>query len=333
MRIWLLFLLNFYLSYTKLPSYNIDRSKITVSGLSSGGAMSVQFHVAFSSIVKGAAVFAGIPYFCAQSNPAIATTTCMISPALIPLEALILEAKTLAATDWIDSLENLEESKVFLFSGTKDTVVYQGVMDNLFLMYEKLGANITKNFDIPAEHSFPTDNFGNLCDTLSEPYINNCNYNGAYEALKVLYGEINSPIASKGENLKEFDQDYYFEYGSSLNSVGYLYIPDACQKGEKCGLHVSFHGCQQTIDDIGLDFVTKIGLNELAEANNLIILYPQVERSDIYPLNPEGCWDWWGYSDTALTLNHYVTREGTQMSAIYEMIKDLGANFELLQQI
>ena len=31
------------------------------------------------------------------------------------------------------------------------------------------------------------------------------------------------------------------------------------------------------------------GYNGLAEANNLIILYPQVQTST---LNPSGCWDW-----------------------------------------
>ena len=41
-----------------LGPYNI--SDITISGLSSGGFMTVQLHVAFSSLFKAAAVFAGV---------------------------------------------------------------------------------------------------------------------------------------------------------------------------------------------------------------------------------------------------------------------------------
>ncbi len=38
------------------------------------------------------------------------------------------------------------------------------------------------------------------------------------------------------------------------------------------------------------------GLNEIAESNDFIIVYPQVSSSYILPLNPYGCFDWWGYS-------------------------------------
>jgi hypothetical protein len=41
----------------KLLPYNV--SKITVSGISSGGAMAVQLHVSFSSLIEGVGVVAG----------------------------------------------------------------------------------------------------------------------------------------------------------------------------------------------------------------------------------------------------------------------------------
>ena len=34
----------------------------------------------------------------------------------------------------------------------------------------------------------PTVNEGNLCSTSEDPYINRCNYDGAYEAMNVIYG-------------------------------------------------------------------------------------------------------------------------------------------------
>jgi poly(3-hydroxybutyrate) depolymerase len=58
------------------------------------------------------------------------------------------------------------------------------------------------------------------------------------------------------------------------------------------------HGCQQTVGDIGTEFVEHIGMNEVAEANDLFVLYPQAIKSYVNPSNPEGCWDWWGYTDS-----------------------------------
>ncbi len=59
-----------------LPAFNADIKETSVSGLSSGGFMAVQFDVAYSSIIKGAGVIAGGPYFCARGNLNTATTVC-----------------------------------------------------------------------------------------------------------------------------------------------------------------------------------------------------------------------------------------------------------------
>src|SRR5215212_3823175 len=48
------------------PVPNLDRSAITVSGLSSGGFMAHQFHIAFSNLVTGAGVIAGGPFRCVE---------------------------------------------------------------------------------------------------------------------------------------------------------------------------------------------------------------------------------------------------------------------------
>ena len=37
------------------------------------------------------------------------------------------------------------------------------------------------------------------------------------------------------------------------------------------------------------------GYNEVADLNNIIILYPQTQPS-IMNGNPNGCFDWWGYA-------------------------------------
>jgi hypothetical protein len=65
-----------------------------------------------------------------------------------------------------------------------------------------------------------------------------------------------------------------------LYKEGYVYVPDSCMSNgtnsNNCQLHVSFHGCEQTIDDIGQQFLLETGYNRWAAVNNLIILYPQV---------------------------------------------------------
>lgn len=46
-----------YCDTVSLPSFNININDTSVSGLSSGGYMAVQMHIAFSSIMKGAGKF------------------------------------------------------------------------------------------------------------------------------------------------------------------------------------------------------------------------------------------------------------------------------------
>src|SRR4051794_11448397 len=59
-----------------LPAYNVDPAETSVSGLSSGGYMAVQFGIAYSATVRGAGVVAGGPYYCAQGDQNKATSIC-----------------------------------------------------------------------------------------------------------------------------------------------------------------------------------------------------------------------------------------------------------------
>ena len=48
------------------PTFDIDASRITVSGVSSGAYMAGQLHVAHSAAISGAGLIAGGPYWCAS---------------------------------------------------------------------------------------------------------------------------------------------------------------------------------------------------------------------------------------------------------------------------
>ena len=60
-----------------LPGLAASTDDVTVSGISSGGYMAVQFQVAYSGIVRGAGVVAGGPYYCAEGSVRRALGNCM----------------------------------------------------------------------------------------------------------------------------------------------------------------------------------------------------------------------------------------------------------------
>ena len=71
---------------TPLPQLVIDPAQTTVSGLSSGGFMAVQLHVAYSATFrKGAGIIAGGPFYCAEGSVLNATGRCMAHNGSIPV--------------------------------------------------------------------------------------------------------------------------------------------------------------------------------------------------------------------------------------------------------
>lgn len=71
-----------------------------------------------------------------------------------------------------------------------------------------------------------------------------------------------------------------------------------------------------------LKFATLSGYIELAEKNNLMILFPQTWVSaQNYPYNPKGCWDWFG-----ATGPDYATNKGVETSWLIQYIKKIQTN-------
>ena len=125
-----------------LPSnLSLDPS-LTASGLSSGSFMGHQFHVAFSSDVVGAALFAGGPYYCAQASLTLAEDRCMRFGDNIPLDELHALTVSGSMVGNIDNPENLAGDPIFVFSGTADTVVDQSVGRSLANHYSSFNSNV-----------------------------------------------------------------------------------------------------------------------------------------------------------------------------------------------
>jgi hypothetical protein len=326
------------LALDPLPSYNADLSQTSVSGLSSGAYMAVQFHVAYSSMVRGAGVIAGGPYNCAKGSAWRATHNCMRPDSFNPVpdvQNLVIITDKLARAHDIDSPGNLAKSKVWLFSGTKDTIVMQPVMDALHRYYEHYvrPADLLYKRDLPAGHGMIVgDKSASACSVSGSPYINNCSYEAALHLLEHIYGSGNPQSRKLSGTFVQFDQREFLDgdaYSHSMRDSGYAYIPSSCTS-TRCKVHVAFHGCLQHIDAIGDEFYKKAGYNEWADSNNMIVLYPQtIARFGWnwkafwtwkYIINPNACWDWWGYDDA-----NYYKKSGSQMMAIKKMLDRLGS--------
>jgi len=199
----------------KLGSYKVDLSQTTVSGLSAGAFMAVQFQVAFSSTVAGVGVVAGGPYFCAQGPTIsfIAAFNCtgffVPNPAIPDPAALLSQTNTFAQQGKIDSLSNLTKAKIYLFSGLSDKTVPSSVIDaarRYFLLAGVPASNLEYQHDVDAGHAFITQDFGNACPTSNSPFINKCNFDQAGAILKHLYGALTPPSAQPDGQLIQFDQ-------------------------------------------------------------------------------------------------------------------------------
>lgn len=139
-----------------------------------------------------------------------------------------------------------------------------------------------------------------------------------------LYGELDAPSDASEDHLIAIEQHVWVEEaGGSLAESGFAYVPVSCQQGESCQVHVSFHGCNQFVGADGVDkqYVLKAGFNRWAESNHLVVLYPQTQASNISPFNPQGCWDWWGYTGA-----DYATREGVQLKAVKALVMKLAGD-------
>jgi len=99
-----------------------------------------------------------------------------------------------------------------------------------------------------------------------------------------------------------------------------LYVPPQCKADVSvCSVHVNFHGC------IDLEWAHRrawsnhLSLNEYAQANDIIVLYPQAKGT--YEGAGVGCWNWVSYDDDPL----FDTRDGYEAGMVASLLSDLQA--------
>jgi poly(3-hydroxybutyrate) depolymerase len=308
----------------RLPQLAVDPAAVTVSGISAGGYMAVQFHVAHSALVRGAGIVAAGPYLCAEGSLRHALGRCMQGDEEIPTARLLETTSQLGLEGAIDPIGGLADDRVWIFHGAADPVVRAPVVDALEAYYRALVSpeQVVRVEHPQAGHTFPSRAAAaSPCAASESPFVGNCELDGARALLEHLYGPFVDGSAARPAGLAEFDQRPYSASSGSaaLAEDGWLYVPAACRAGAAatCRLHVVFHGCKQGASFVGDQFVQRAGYLEIAESNRVVLLFPQIEPS-FQPLNPNGCWDWWGYEGEA-----YATQAGAQVRAVRSMIADL----------
>jgi poly(3-hydroxybutyrate) depolymerase len=315
-----------------LPSLNLEPEATTVSGLSSGAFMAVQLQVAFSSAISGAGIVAGGPYDCADQSLWRALFVCM-DPFFVDADpdSSFESMKALAAENRIDPLQDILHDRLYLFHGKADDTVARSTMDALRQTYKLLGvtaANVIYVTDVDVGHGFVVEQGPVACDATRPDFLIDCDFDQAGDILNQLYGDLTPPVDARDQGFVIFDQAGYTEGAPGMDDLAFVYVPADCAAGERCRLHIALHGCQQGRQVIGENYARLTGYNQWAEANRIVVLYPQALRIlapwyNWFSGNPNGCWDWWGYSGP-----DYLSRTAPQMSAVARMAAALGAPFE-----
>ncbi len=308
----------------ELRAYDIGSTY--VSGVSSGGYLADQLHVAHSATFEGAGIFSAGAYDCAQGSVNTALYACMDTymPRRTPAQLEQL-TRDRAAAGRVDPVANLAGDPVWLHHGGNDQTVDRAVNDDLATYHRDFGANVSYDTSSAAGHAWVSPLGEVACASTASPYVNNCGDDPQRAMLTHLFGAPVQPAttAPLDGTLVRFDQNRHAPGGNaaavSMGKDGFAYVPKACDSGTggPCRLMVALHGCRQTYGQIGDAFMRQAHLNEYADTNRMIVLYPQATTSLD---NPRGCWNWWGYGGDT----HYADKSGRQITAIMSMVRQSG---------
>ena len=95
------------------------------------------------------------------------------------------------------------------------------------------------------------------------------------------------------------------------------YVPSGCSaEPSKCRLHVNYHGCTGVKWAKRLSWVRNLDLNEYAEANDIVVLYPQARGSKAVGT---GCWNWVSYKNDP----QFDTKLGRELRTVTNIAADL----------
>ena len=316
-----------------LPKLGTELPATSVSGLSSGAYMAGQIEIAHSKDIVGAGIVAGGPFACAESplasafpywptavaqNGTQALLRCMKTTMGTPdPDRLVTRAKELAEKGEIDPLSALARHNVYLYSGDNDATVTRPVVKAAKRFYDLAGVPASNVTFVTGDggHAFITEEGGAACGVSEPPYVSDCDYDQARAILGWIYGPLEPSSDAAQGAFVVFDQENFSDGGDGFAGEGVVYVPASCRTAPGCRVHVSLHGCGQSREKIGDTFIRDSGFARIADTNRIVMLFPQISAS---AYNPEGCWDWWGYTGL-----DFLGKDAAQINAIWSMVEHL----------
>ena len=238
-----------------------------------------------------------------------------------------------SALGTIDPISNLAGAPVWLFHGLSDATLKAPIANANAAFYATFGADLVYNNSTDANHAWISPLGANPCTVSAAPYTSSCA--GMDPQLSFLSHLLRRPIApavaTPTGTLTPFSQDSYTlaKWGLdasmlSMDTTGYVYVPPACAGSNAstvCDLIMVLHGCEQSVSIVGQALIQQAHMNEYADSNNLILVYPQtIALVEGVVLNPKACWDWWGFlGDDDL----YAVHGSYQMEVLMNMINSM----------
>mmetsp|Transcript_38016 Transcript_38016/g.73639 ORF Transcript_38016/g.73639 Transcript_38016/m.73639 type:complete len:410 (+) Transcript_38016:62-1291(+) len=335
----------------------VNRSRVVVGGHSNAADFAHQVHIAYSSMVNGACIFAGQPFHCAvtrfEPDPLLDTGFFEDISHNVPSCDGCPRGKTLVydhcknlphvvdagmlpdyprrhcgpdgAPGCLDSTEHLRKpsQRVYLQRGANDKCYRKGSVANTQSLYFQLmddpRTQVVFNNTLPYKHEIPIYE----------------EYDGPKECFKHTISngmELNPKMVSTKEaNIYRFKQDKFDGYDTwvGTNEWGWLYVPKTCtnesDSKQPCSLFVYFRPCGGGSGETDSHFDS---FDRWAEKNRIVILVPVIGKNLCYlKYNgchevARGCWD--GYGQLG---KDYALQSGKHMKFVGSMLKDFLATY------
>ena len=228
----------------------------------------------------------------------------------------------------IDSPENLRSTPILLFNGHKDWTVWTNEMRAAASQLDHFSSNVRRVFNTSAKHVWSIDHGPCECGKkTSLPRcgdVENCAYDLSGDLLRMFYGEdAIKPRTRAHRKLYWIPQRAYLPSLSPNARVDGIakymlaYVPRGCEaEPRSCRIHINFHGCISRDWELRRRWATDIDLNEYAEANDIVILYPQAAGSKRAGV---GCWNWGFPNDD----KYFDARKSLQIRTVVNVIDSI----------
>lgn len=288
---------------------------VTLSGVSSGAAMALQYAIAHAESVRGVGLVAAPGYDCAQGQIGEAVGTCMCGA---PDPQAMLSSALKNAKYEPGKARSLNTAYIFQSLGDSTVRPSSGAATIKFLRAALPTGTVVADVGEAAEgttlaeHGMLSGEGADSCEGEGDTYVRACQSptgkakDNVRDIFKVLYGEAPAAAPAMAGKLYEFNQEPFIKAVAKNVTVvkpmtdynpytllhtrraqfdmapkGLVYVPAKCEAGG-CKLHVALHGCRMSGKT---DFVTRTGYQNWADRYGVVVLFPWL--ADYYSALPK----------------------------------------------